>query len=376
MPRRKSDFSVFADALEASANDLLGINLTGLSTDAPVGPSGEIITAADITQLNNALLAVELRMNPDQCGFTPLLSETTTLCNNATSGALYTQDWENGLDGWTVSNVPSNPSSWEPRDWVLEPNLPKSRPGTGVFGADPIIGDCGADLENGILRLESPVINLPSGVAGDFELAFNHNVSTEFQWDGTNVKYSKNGGVWKIVPASAFTTNAYNDVINPASSGNDNPLQGQAAFTGYDEGGLTGSWVTSVVNFANMNVNAGDSIQLRFEVGTDGCNGTVGWYLDEIYVYNCSVDLLSVQNFETLDKSIRIYPNPSNGIFNIQNNGNINLTSIEVIDINGRVIKSNTSTFNQVDLNDVSNGIYFVKLKSNSTTITKKVIKN
>lgn len=371
-----SDFSVFADALEASANDLLGINLTGLSTDAPVGPSGEIITAADITQLNNALLAVELRMNPDQCGFTPLLSETTTLCNNATSGALYTQDWENGLDGWTVSNVPSNPSSWEPRDWVLEPNLPKSRPGTGVFGADPIIGDCGADLENGILRLESPVINLPSGVAGDFELAFNHNVSTEFQWDGTNVKYSKNGGVWKIVPASAFTTNAYNDVINPASSGNDNPLQGQAAFTGYDEGGLTGSWVTSVVNFANMNVNAGDSIQLRFEVGTDGCNGTVGWYLDEIYVYNCSVDLLSVQNFETLDKSIRIYPNPSNGIFNIQNNGNINLTSIEVIDINGRVIKSNTSTFNQVDLNDVSNGIYFVKLKSNSTTITKKVIKN
>ena len=125
-----------------------------------------------------------------------------------------------------------------------------------------------------------------------------------------------------------------------------------------------------------MNVLSGDNVQFRFEVGTDGCNGTVGWYLDEIYVYNCSVDLLSVQNFETLDKSIRIYPNPSNGIFNIQNNGNINLTSIEVIDINGRVIKSNTSTFNQVDLNDVSNGIYFVKLKSNSTTITKKVIKN
>lgn len=371
-----SDFSVLADALEASANDLLGLNLIGLSTDAPVGLSGEIITVSDLTQLNNTLLAVELRVNPVLCGFTPLLSETTTLCNNATNGALYTQDWESGLNGWTVSNIPSNPSTWEDRDWVLESNLPKSRPGTGVFGADPIIGDCATDLENGIIRLQSPIINLPSGLTGDFELAFNHNVSTEFQWDGANVKYSKNGGAWKIVPASAFTTNAYNNTINSVIMGNDNPLAGEDAFTGFDEGGLTGSWVTSVVNLANMNVLSGDNIQFRFEVGTDGCNGTVGWYLDEVYVYNCSVDLLSVNDFNLNANDIFVYPNPSNGIFNIKNESKQTISLIEVLDINGRIINVNSKiNTTSIDLSNVNSGIYFLKIHTEDTMITKKVIK-
>ena len=376
-----SDFSVFADALEASANDLLGVNLIGLSTDAPVGPSGEIISVADITQLNNALLAVELRMNPDQCGFIPLLSDTTTLCTNATIGALYTQDWESGLNGWTVSNIPSNPSTWEDRDWVLEPNLPKNRPGTGIFGIDPINGNCSSDLENGILRLESPIISLPSGVSGDFEMAFNHNISTEFQWDGGNIKYRKNNfGPWILIPASAFTSNAYNSSINPASSGNDNPLAGQAAFTGADEGGLTGSWGTSVVNLTNLNVNAGDSIQFRFEVGTDGCNGTVGWYIDEFYVYNCSTNLLAVNSYDTILNSIFVHPNPSNGLFNIKNSGKILIDNIEVLDINGRiinVINVNSNKLNTtLDLSQVSSGLYFFKIYASNTVITKKVLKD
>lgn len=371
-----SDFSVFADALEASANDLLGVNLMGLSTEAPVGLSGQVISTSDLTQLNNALVAVELRFNPSQCGFTPLLTETTILCSNATNGALYTQDWENGLDGWTVSNAPSNPTTWEDRDWILESNLPKSRPGTGIFGADPINGNCTSNLQNGIIRLNSPVINLPSGVTGDFELAFNHNISTEFQWDGANVKYRKNGGIWTLIPVSAFTTNAYNDVINTVATGNDNPLAGQAAFTGYDEGGLTGSWVTSVVNLSNINVNAGDSVEFRFEVGTDGCNGTVGWYLDEVYVYNCSVDLLSVNDFNLYENDIYVYPNPSKGIFNIKNESKQTISSIEVLDINGRIININSKiNATSIDLSNVNSGIYFLKIHTETTTITKKVIK-
>lgn len=372
-----SDFSVFADALEASANDLLGVNLMGLSTGASVGLSGEVITASDLTQLNNALLAVELRMNPDSCGFVPLLDQTVTLCSNATNGALYTQDWENGLDGWTVSNVPSNPATWEDRDWTLEYNLPKNRPGTGVFGADPINGDCSSDLQNGIIRLQSPVINLPSGISGDFELAFNHNISTEYQWDGGNIKFRKNNfGPWILIPDYAFTANTYNDTINPTSAGNDNPLSGQAGFTGYDEGGLTGSWGTSVINLSILNINSGDSFQIRFEVGTDGCNGTVGWYLDEIYVYNCSVDLLSVNDFNLNANGIFVYPNPSNGIFNIKNESKQTISSIEVLDINGRIINVNSKiNTTSIDLSNINSGIYFLKIHTEATTITKKVIK-
>ena len=60
-----------ADALEASATDLIGVNLEGLSTTAAAaGPSGEIITQADVDAVVAAVLAVEMRINPDSCGFT------------------------------------------------------------------------------------------------------------------------------------------------------------------------------------------------------------------------------------------------------------------------------------------------------------------
>ena len=375
-----SDFSVLADALEASANDLLGINLEGLTTtNSAAGPSGEIITASDIQQVVNTILAVEFRINPDACGYQPLLTDDPTLCVNATNSPLFIEDWESGLAGWTATQIPTNPGTWESRDWVVEVTLPKGRAGNGVFGADPINGNCGSDLQNGILRLESPVITTPATNVTDYELAFNHNVSSEFQWDGFNIKYKLNSGAWTLLPGSAFTANTYNDAINTAGAGNDNPLAGEAAFTGSDEGGNTGSWVTSIVNLSGLGLGSNDTIQFRFEVGTDGCNGTVGWYLDEVYVYSCS-QTLGVDSFNILQSSIQIFPNPSNGLFTLSNSKKLDINEAVVYDINGRIIQridliKNTDT-QQINLTQVANGVYFVKLESSTSSVTFKLIKN
>lgn len=377
-----SDFSVFADALEASGNDLLGINLEGLSTTSvPAGPSGEIITAADLLELNKVILAVEFRINPDACGYQPLLTDTTTLCSNATSSPLFKEDWESGVSAWTITNFTTS-TSWIDRNWVLETNLPKDRAGNGVFGADPINGNCTTSIQHGILRLESPVINIPSTTVNDYQLAFNHNISTEEGWDGANIKYRINGGTWTLLPTASFTVNAYNldlIVFQNGAGASDNPLKGEGAFSGSDEGGNTGSWVTSVADISGLGVNANDTFQLRFEVGTDGCNGTVGWYLDEVYLYSCST-ALSVDSFSALETSLSVFPNPSNGVFVLNNTNKLDLESAQVYDMNGRLIKTINLNSNiektQIDLKALSNGMYFMKVNSLSTSKTFKLIKN
>ena len=373
-----SDFAVLADALEAAAADLVGVDLEGLSTEVAAGLSGEIITTADLTELANTLFAVELRINPDACGYVPVLSPISELCEASTNNPVYFEDWESGIGNWNVGQLPVNSSTWESRDWIITSSLPENRTGNAMFGIDPVNGDCASDLENGRIRLESPVITLPDFQNGIFNMSFNHYVSTEANWDGGNIKYRVNEGAWTLLPTSAFTENPYNGTINPSSAGNDNPMQGQDAFTGSDEGSLTGSWGTSVIDLSTIGGVANSTVQFRFEVGTDGCNGREGWYVDEITIYNCS-ELLSVSKYNQINDLVRIYPNPSNGIFNLVKLNGVDLVKAEVYDMNGRFIKaidlSNMSTTKNIDLSEVSSGLYFMSITSKDSQGVVKLLK-
>jgi len=371
-----SDFAVFADALESATADLMGINLEGLSVTAtPVGLSGEIINTGDLTQVQNAIAAVELRVEPTDCNYQPILSSTPELCDAATSNPLFFEDWESGLGSWTVEQVPSNPATWESRDWVLETSLPDNRSGSGVFGADPVNGNCSTDLQNGIIRLQSPVINIPDISTGTFDMAFNHNIATESGWDGGNIKYSLDGGTWTVLPSTAFTDNAYNGTIN---NPNDNPLATEEAFTGTDQGSVSGSWGQSIINLSSIGVVANSTIQFRWEMGTDGCNGRIGWYLDEIVIYNCSQPLAVAEN-NIIKENIKVFPNPTSDAFTIKRLTDINLISATISDINGRLIKQvdlsqMQSTLN-IDISQIASGIYFMEVVSDSAKGTIKLIK-
>lgn len=374
-----SNFESFADALEASANDLLGINLEGLSTTStPAGLSGEIITTADVAQLVNAILAVELRINPDSCGYTPILSEIAPLCDNATNNPIYFQDWESGMGNWTVAQLPVNAATWDNRDWIVDNTLPSGRAGSAIFGANPVNGNCTTDLENGIMRLESPVITMPDYSNGTYTLAFNHFVSTEADYDGGNIKYSLDGATWSVLPTSAFVENAYNTNLVSAVQGNDNPLAGEPAFTGVDGGSVSGSWGTSVIDLSLLGVNANSTIQFRFEMGTDGCNGREGWYVDEFMVYNCDYSL-STDDFSSVNTLIKVFPNPSNGIFTIQKLQSKALTKAEVYDINGRFVRgldlSNMTTNKTIDMSDVASGLYFLTISTDTAQQVLKIVK-
>jgi uncharacterized repeat protein (TIGR01451 family) len=62
------------------------------------------------------------------------------------------------------------------------------------------------------------------------------------------------------------------------------------------------------------------------------------------------------------DESINVYPNPGNGLVKV--NAAKNITSIEVYDVNGRVIQTKMTNASQVELHlsDEISGIYFIKV--------------
>ncbi len=75
--------------------------------------------------------------------------------------------------------------------------------------------------------------------------------------------------------------------------------------------------------------------------------------------------------------SLHCYPNPTNGLFTIQNlKGSKRPLSIEITSITGQVIKR-LSTKNEqlkIDISNHPKGIYFVKIKTDEISYTEKII--
>lgn len=282
-----SDFADHADALEQSCADLTGTNLADLQTGAP---SDQMIAASDCAQVAKAVLAVEMRTPPTQCNFQPLLAkEPPPLCEAGGSVRTLFQDGFNSggstADRWTMSHTALT-ADFTPRDWNVAGGLPDNRPGRALFGIDFTGGTCAAGGdESGVLHAVSPEIAIPAAVSAP-RLTFDHWVATEEGWDGGNLKISVNGGPWQLVKSADFIYNPYNRTLATAAQGNTNPMAGEPAFSGADGGAVAGSWGRSIVNLAPY-AKSKDKVRLRFDMGTDGCGGTFGWYVDDLMVYSC-----------------------------------------------------------------------------------------
>lgn len=275
-----SDFEDHADSLEQACADLIGDNLADPVTGAP---SGQSLTPSDCAQVEKVALAVELRTAPTQCNFQPLLAKNTPA--QCEARRFYSADFEISEAEYTVNHTGVTPADFTDRDWVRVDGLPNERAGSAFFAIDPDIGTClaGGD-ESGVLELTSPAIAIPAGVSTPV-LTFDHYITSEFRFDGGNLKISVDGGAWTLVPAADYTFNAYNTTFQTAAAGNTNPLAGQAAFSGTDGGTVEGSWGQSQIRLASSLV--GHTIRLRWDFGNDGCTGALyGWFVDDVRLYD------------------------------------------------------------------------------------------
>jgi N-acetylmuramoyl-L-alanine amidase len=78
---------------------------------------------------------------------------------------------------------------------------------------------------------------------------------------------------------------------------------------------------------------------------------------------------------EPKTSTVRVYPNPAQDVVNIQSDENIQ--SIELYDLRGRLIKSEVTDIQKYEMNiiDLKKGIYLLKIKTNGSTGTVRLMK-
>ena len=70
-----------------------------------------------------------------------------------------------------------------------------------------------------------------------------------------------------------------------------------------------------------------------------------------------------------------LYPNPTDNIITLKTSAEHECEMVEVFSIDGRLIKSQTNDFSNINVDDINSGIYFVRIRfRNGETFTEKVV--
>ncbi len=95
-----------------------------------------------------------------------------------------------------------------------------------------------------------------------------------------------------------------------------------------------------------------------------------------LFLDNLSVsEVLSTRDF--LLSKISVLPNPAKDVITISNDVNAIVSTVEMLDLNGRVVKTQkiNAIQGQVSIGDLSTGVYMMKIATDQGTVTKKIVK-
>lgn len=85
-----------------------------------------------------------------------------------------------------------------------------------------------------------------------------------------------------------------------------------------------------------------------------------------------------LSNDEFKISKFAVYPNPASDVLTVQGSDNASLSSIQIVDLNGRQVFSNTYnnvTETKVNVSDLSAGMYLINITTDNKVITKKFLK-
>jgi hypothetical protein len=179
--------------------------------------------------------------------------------------------------GWVAAN-----NSGDATMWVTTTVGPDSLPNAAFLPDEDGISD---------KTLESPNVVITSSFA---QLSFRNHFDTEHEpppneifWDGGVLEVSINGGAFNDITDPAvggvFLAGGYTGEIDELAG---NPLAGRMAWSG-DSGG----YIDTIVNLGSNLV--GQTIKVRFRMGTDEAVGAPGWWIDTLVIGGCPVPLPS-----------------------------------------------------------------------------------
>jgi subtilisin family serine protease len=197
----------------------------------------------------------------------PVFARTTPFENfdTVTAPAL-PPGWTTSRTGATCGGGDSGPWRTVTDSWDTAPNA--------AFAGDP---NCVSDNS-----LVSPAFVVPNNHT---LLSFRHRYDLETSFDGGVLEIALGGGSFADIVAAggSFIAGGYSGTIDTHYS---NPLAGRQAWSG-----ASGTWVTTTLTLPPA---AGQTVQLRWRLGSDNAVAKTGWWVDSIVVDRAEPTVLSV----------------------------------------------------------------------------------
>lgn len=303
---------------------------------------------------------------------------SSTICAgqsiNMIASGVDTYTWNTGATTAGISDTPANSMMYS------------------VSGTSTLTG-CPATANNFVTVNPTPIVSIvPSATAvcegGSVNLVAMGNASS-YTWSangGTNGQFvtvtPATATTYTLIGANSANCNAIStqfiDVkplptISAQSSAANNASCKDENVTLTGSGGDTYQWMasSSYLQGNPVVVTPGLGTTTYTVIGTnaDGCTNTVTIVQQ---VFAC----LGVNEQSGALSGLNVYPNPNNGNFSVELRNGLSKT-VDVVDVTGRVIMTSNSSEDlmQINISQLANGIYYVKVKSNNTVEVLKVVK-
>lgn len=172
---------------------------------------------------------------------------------------------------------------------------------------------------------------------------------------------------WKAQTAAASWFDEKYGVYVATSANPTDLLASTVKWVGIHEGNNTGPVINKTLDVTSF---AGQTIYIafrHFDV-TDR-----DWLsIDDVTV----TKTLSSEDF--FASNFAVYPNPASSVLNVASSNNATITAASITDINGRTVKNvslNAVSQTQINIADLTAGVYFLSVTSDAGTGTSKIVK-
>ena len=361
--------------LEITNNESAGISSVSVEDQIPAGTSYVENSASCPASFSNGVLTFDL--NSMDAGATISCSYQLKVADAPFSYALLDDGVEDGVDNWVVE-AGQGIDVWETSNLSYEGNL-------AWFAVNT------SGISDQLLTMkEAYVLDSPNPM-----LSFWHRFDTSPGIDGGVIEISTDGGSsWEDL-GDKITQNGYSGTLTLTTG---NPLQGRRAFYG-----TSGEYIQTLVN---LSAYVGETVQIRFRFGTDSVGAADGWYVDNVELLG---NVYTITNVACLNSSssgdgdcaeattringelnvsnrdldfsfdLNIYPNPSKGkVFIEMKNPDRAAALVEVLSVDGRLFyaqKLDTSFgVHELDLTDLTEGIYMIKIQTDKSQVVRKLV--
>jgi len=210
--------------------------------------------------------------------------------------------------------------------------------------------------------LITPPINLINGDVVSFYAIKGLSGGTTVYPDALQMRISTNGAA-SAAPVGATGLGDYTNLavdINPGLTTTDFPTV----------------WTQYTYTVTGLPVETSCRVAFRYTVPTSA--GPLGNNSDQIGIDQYSIDRPAASTEDFFTSNFSIYPNPATDVLNIASKNGVAIESVQILDINGRIVNQNSSSSDavQVNVSNLNAGVYFVKVQSELGVGTSKFIKN